>query len=265
MKAALILFLFSLLASASWAQPIKVLVGGYEFPPYVIIRDKTPTGLSVEMIDLLNKSQNKYHFEFVLTSSTRRFQDILDGRFHLILFESKSWGWNPTRTETTKAFHTGGEVFITLKDGTKDQTYFDELKGKSIKGIHGYHYGFLGLSTAPKAAREYNLELTSTQDGNIQSVLMKRADVAIVPKEYLPIYFKSNPDAEKKLLVSKKYDQLYQLGAIVNPQKSPITAADLTKLIEQIQKDGLWDKVLKRDGITSENQEARPNRSSKLM
>jgi polar amino acid transport system substrate-binding protein len=223
------LFFFLILLTAwttqSFAQAKKVLVGGYEWPPYVILHDNKTSGLSLDLIELLNKRQDKYIFEFVLTSPTRRFQDITDGR------------------------------------------YFDELKGKRIKGIHGYHYGFLGLSTAPKAAREYNLELTSTQDGNIQAVLSKRADLAIVPKEYLPIYFKNNPGAEKKLLVSKKLDQAYQLGALVNPTKSPITATELNKLIEPLFKDGTWEKTLKEKGLSSTpfSQDARPNSNSKLI
>lgn len=245
----LILFLILLGATQSFAQAKKVLVGGYEWPPYVILQDKKTTGLTIDLIDLLNKRQDKYKFEFVLTSSTRRVQDIMDGRYHVILFESKSWGWNQNKIESTKQFASGAEVFITSKEEGKNQSYFDDLKNKRIKGIHGYHYGFLGLSTAAKAARDYNLELTSTQDGNIQSIVTKRADLAVVPKEYLAIYFKNNPDAEKKLLVSKKLDQVYQLGAMVNPTLSPISTTELSKLIDTVFKDGTWDKVLKEKGI----------------
>lgn len=235
--------------SLSFAQTKKVLVGGYEWPPYVMLQDKKPTGLTIELVDLLNKRQDKYKFEFVLTSSTRRVQDIMDGRYHVILFESKNWGWNPNKIESTKPFILGSEVFIASKEDGKTQSYFDDLKKKSIKGIHGYHYGFLGLSTAAKAARDYNLELTSTQDGNIQSVINKRADVAIVPKEYLAIYFKNNPDSEKKLIVSKKMDQVYQLGALINPALSPINTTELNKLVEAIFKDGSWEKLLKEKGF----------------
>lgn len=244
-----ILFLTVVWSSQAFAQAKKVLVGGYEWPPYVILQDNKTVGLTMEIIELLNKRQSKFVFEFVLTSATRRYQDIVEGRYQVILFESKSWGWNPAQIESTSVFLTGAEVFITAKEDGKTQSYFDDLKGKRIKGIHGYHYGFLGLSTAPKAAREYNLELTSTQDGNIQAVLNKRADIAIVPKEYLPLYFKSNPEAEKKLLISKKLDQSYQLSALVNPAKSPIPATELNKLIESIFKDGTWDKMTKEKGF----------------
>ncbi|MNK99669.1 Bacterial extracellular solute-binding protein, family 3 [compost metagenome] len=263
----LVLLLLIVCAAQSFAQAKKVLVGGYEWPPYVILHDNKTSGLTLDLIDLLNKRQDKYIFEFVLTSPTRRFQDITDGRYHVILFESKSWGWNPTQIEATKVFLSGSEVFVTSKENGKTQAYFDELKGKRIKGIHGYHYGFLGLSTAPKAAREYNLELTSTQDGNIQAVLNKRADIAVVPKEYLPLYFKNNPGSEKKLLISKKIDQVYQLGALLNPVKSPISASELSKLIEPLFKDGTWDKMLKERGLppTTFLQEARPNNNSKLI
>ncbi len=263
----LIIFLFSCIPT--WATPIKVLVGAYTFPPYFVEgeNNEASSGLAVDLLQLLNQKQKTYHFEIVLTSAARRFQDLQDNRFQIMVFESKSWGWSPSIATATRTFHSGGEVFVALKQQGRNQTYFDNLKMKRLKGFRGYHYGFLGLSTAPKAARDYKLELTSTHAGNIQSVISKRADIAIVPKEYLPSYFRENPEAESKLLISKKLDQVYKLGAIVSAKNSPLTALELTKYIELILKDGSWEQELRKQGLWSEEnaQEARPNKSSKLI
>lgn len=245
MKAFLLVFLFSLSATAA---PTQVLVGGYEFPPYVMNKNGAYRGLTLDFIELLNQKQKKFLFKFTPTSPSRRYHDLKEGRYQVILFENKSWGWNPSLVESTKVFHQGAEVFITLKDGTKNQDYFKNLKNKSIRGIRGYHYGFLGLSTGAKAQKDFNLELTNTPEGNIRSVLAKRADLAIVQTEFLKIYIKDHPEAQERLLVSKEYDQVYQLGALVS-RKSPISAGELDKLVDTVLKDGSWTAVLKKEGL----------------
>lgn len=168
-------------------------------------------------------------------------------------FESKSWGWNPELVETSKIFHKGGEVFVALNTPQKTQSYFKDLKSKRIRGIRGYHYGFLGLSTGAKAIKGFNIEFTSTHDGNIRAVLSKRADIAVVPKEYLDLYFHENPEAQKLLLISKEFDQIYELGILVSTEQKSIQVADINKMLEDVLKDGSWNNVLRKKGISSKH------------
>ncbi|WII72070.1 transporter substrate-binding domain-containing protein [Bdellovibrio sp. 22V] len=247
MKFAIVFFFISL---SALAKPIPVLVGGYEFPPYIMRKNGHVQGLTLDFIELLNQKQTKYAFTFVLTSPTRRYSDMKDGRFQIIPFESSTWGWSRELIESSKIFHEGGEVFITLKEKGKDQSYFKSLEGKTIKGIQGYHYEFVGLSTAPKALKNFNIELTSTHDGNILSVLNKRAELAIVSKEYLDLYLQENPDVKERLLVSKDFDQIYRLGVLVKQKGSPISVAEVNRIIDSVVKDGSWNSLLKKKGIS---------------
>lgn len=244
------LFLLSLFCSLPVFAQQPILVGGYEFPPYVTSKNGVYQGLALDFIELLNQKQKKFSFQFYPTSAPRRYHDMSVGRYQIILFESKTWGWNSGLVDSSKIFHHGGEVFITLKDGKKTQSYFKDLKNKRIRGIRGYHYGFLGFSTGAKARKEFNLELTSTHDGNILAVLNKRAEMAILPKEYLDMYLHENPDSEKRLLVSKDYDQIYQLSGLVYKGQSLISANDLNKVLDTVIKDGSWDALLKKKGIS---------------
>ena len=50
---------------------------GYMFPPFVEIGEQGKvSGLTLDLIDALNKIQSEYHFEFYLTSSKRRYKDF---------------------------------------------------------------------------------------------------------------------------------------------------------------------------------------------
>lgn len=206
-------------------------------------------GLTLDLIALLNQKQNKYNFTFVPTSSSRRYHDLKAGRYQIIPFESKSWGWPAESIDSSKVFLRGTEVFIANREKAKSQSYFRSLKGKTIKGMQGYHYGFLGLSTSHQARKDFNVELTNTLDGNIRSIVTKRADVAIVAKEYLSLYLSKHPDDRNKLLISDKYDQLYDLGIIVSKRSSPISSDELNRLIDVITSDGSWAEVLKKKNI----------------
>lgn len=245
-KTTLILLLTSL---TTWAKPIPVQLGGYEFPPYVINRGGTYEGLTLDLITLLNQKQTKYVFSFVPTTTYRRYHDLKSSRYQIMAFESKTWGWAVGTVEASKIFRHGAEVFVAHKDKAKSQSYFDDLQNKTIKGMQGYHYGFLGLSTSNKALKDFNVEFTNTLDGNIRSVVMKRADIAMVTKEYLDIYLKNHPEERPKLVISTKYDQLYDLGILVSKEQKIISVAEVNRLIDMILNDGSWSTLLKDKGI----------------
>lgn len=235
----------------TWAQPIMIPVGGYEFPPYVTVKDGRHEGLTLDLISLFNEKQSKYKFTFVLTSAKRRYDDMKEGRFQIIPFEDKSWGWQEDAVTSTKIFSYGGEVFIANKSKAKDQKYFENLQGKSIKAIQGYHYGFLGFSNSSKVLKDFNVHFTNTQEGNILSVINNRADLAIVTKGYLDIYLTKNPQDREKVLICQKLDQQYQLGILISKKMSHVTTSELNDLINKIHADGSWAAVNKKWGVST--------------
>ncbi|XGC81096.1 substrate-binding periplasmic protein [Bdellovibrio bacteriovorus] len=245
-----ILFLFVFFISLfSWAKPVSVKVGGYVFPPYVVDNNGKYNGLSLDLLQLLNQKQKKFHFSFILTSATRRYQDFNEKKYDVIFFESINWGWKPEQVTSSKIFQYGGEVFITHKGPGKNQAYFRTLKGKTIKATYGFHYAFLNYSTDASAMAGYNIELTNSQEANIRAVRNNRADLAIVTKEHLALYMKQHPDAKDELFISSEMDQIYRLGALIRNKDSAITVAEFNELIDLITKDGSWQKILDSKGI----------------
>ena len=205
--------MFVFVAASNAKETIQV--GGFSFPPFVEFADGETTGLTLELIDLVNQSQSEFEFVFVRTSPKRRYQDMKDGRFQAMFFENAAWGWDGKPVKQTEEFLTGGEVYITKKTEGRGQEYFDDLSGKSKLGILGYHYGFANFDSSKEGLAKHNARATSTHSGNIQSVLLDRADIAVVTYSYIQRFMDENPDEAAKLLVSEKLDQPYSHRILV--------------------------------------------------
>jgi ABC-type amino acid transport substrate-binding protein len=237
----LLAFLVGLYAIPAAAQQV-VKVGGYDFPPFV---DKTPgsTSLTLELIAALNEFQKKYVFEFVETSSKRRFINFDEKKYDLIFFEAIDWGWQGKAVDASDVIMQGGAVYITRADKYKDQRYFDDFKGKTIWGILGYHYGFANFNADHEFLKKtFNAHMTTSQDGLIEAALTGRADVSVVVREYLQIYLLRHPGVQKKILVSKKFDAVNAYTILVRKGINP-DVAEINKLLSDMENAGILKKL----------------------
>jgi polar amino acid transport system substrate-binding protein len=237
----LIAFLIGLnIISANAQQVVKV--GGYDFPPFV---DKSAggTSLTLDLIAAMNAFQKKYIFQFVDTSSKRRFVNFDEKKYDLIFFEAIDWGWQGREIEATDVIMHGGAVYITRTDKNKDQRYFDDFKGKTIWGILGYHYGFANFNADPEYLRRmYNAHMITSQEGLIVAAATGRADISVVVKEYLQIYLVKHPEMQTKIMVSKKFDAVNAYTILVRKGITP-DAAELNKLLAEMESAGVLKKL----------------------
>ena len=241
-------FIFSVLFGGVVQAQRVVNVGGYEFPPYV--EDTKPvSGLTLDLLAALNAFQTDYTFQFVLTSSKRRYLDFESGRFDMLMFESLAWGWQDKAVEATRVFLHDGEVYLTKADGRKNQAYFDDFAGKSVIGYLGYHYGFANFNADQKILQDrYNTTVTTSHAGNIRMVLAGLTDIAVITKSYLQKYLLEYPAAEKQLLISEKLDQAYNHTILVRQNIRP-SAADLNILLDKMEAAGLLQQLWEKYGI----------------
>lgn len=229
-----------IMAPANAQQVVKV--GGYDFPPFV---DKSAggTSLTLELIDALNAFQKKYVFEFVDTSSKRRFINFDEKKYDLIFFEAIDWGWQGREIEASKVIMQGGAVYITRAEKHKDQRYFDDFKGKSIWGILGYHYGFANFNADHEFLKKtFNARMVTSQDGLIEAAVTGRADISVVVKEYLQVYLQKHPEVEKKILVSKKFDAVNSYTILVRKGIRP-DVDEINKLMTDMENAGILKKL----------------------
>ncbi|MGE5504418.1 MAG: substrate-binding periplasmic protein [Actinomycetota bacterium] len=241
-----------LLTWAGMARAAEVVrVAGYDFPPFVETEGGRPHGLALDMIDALNAAQDKYRFTFQSVAARRRYADLQDGRFDLMLFESPEWEWAEKNlpVDFSNVFLRGGEVYIAQAQPGRGQDYFSSLAGKKMVGILGFHYGFANFNADPDLlARDYGAKLVSSHRSSIEMVLAGRGDVAVVTDSYLWAYLNANPQARAKLLVSDRYDQIYHHRALVR-RGGPIDVATVNRLLADMQRDGRLDAIWKKAGV----------------
>lgn len=248
MKLYLVIILF--LVSLSPMAKKVVLVGGYEFPPFVTLRGSVPRGMTIDLIELLNKEQSKYLFKFVPTTPDRRYIDFSTKKYDLIFFENIIWGWQEEPIEPTKVILNGGEVFITKAVDGRDKEFFSTLKDKKILGVTGYHYNFANHVTNKDYLQKYfNMTLNESHSENIRSVIKSESPtIAIVTKSYLDLFINNNPDLKDKILISNKFDQIYRHTILARKNNNP-SAKELSELIDSLKQTKKIQSIWKKYGV----------------
>ncbi|UJF23222.1 substrate-binding periplasmic protein [Shewanella sp. OMA3-2] len=245
----ILLILATLSVQSAYGKPI-VKVAGYQFAPYLSqSNDGLYTGLSIDVVKALNGIQSEVQFEFVATSISNRYKAYKMKRFDMILFESPIWGWKNIEHEFVPLNIHDGELFIALKDKAVEQAYFDDFSTKVLSLVKGYHYAFAQWGVDPKQLNtQYNIQFVSSNKASIVSILKGRADIALVTWSYLQFYLAQYPEIKQQLLVSKKWDQKYDHGILLNP-KAPISKQQLTKWISQLQEQKILPRLAANYGL----------------
>jgi polar amino acid transport system substrate-binding protein len=235
----------SFLFSASTLAIDVVKVGTYDFPPYAFISDNT-TGITIQMIAAMNKFQNRYEFVAIPTTAKRRYRDFDHKKFDMMIFESTKWGWQNYPLAVSHAFVTGADVYVTQAKSGRGQDFFSDVKNKAIVGVLGYHYQFANFpDTQDYLKKNLDLLQTNNQKKVLELILNDRAQIGILPKEYLHYHFSNSPADEAKLLISDKFDQIYQHTILVR-ENHKISVSYINKMLSEMKQKGtlkpLWEK-----------------------
>lgn len=248
----LLLLTVLILALPQALASIPVRVGAYEFPPYLQLQQQQASGLTVQLIAELNRLQQQYHFELVLTTPVRRHQDFQQGLFDAIFFEDENWGWQKKglMMQASPAFAQDDEVFIALQSQAQSQQWFADLSQKSKAGILGYHYRIANYETDPDIlANQYLMIPVTDHLASVELVLKQRTDTAIVTRSFIKQYLKSYPQYQKALLVSDRVDQSYQLQLLLDPAH-PLKMDALYQWVCQIMQQPAMQQAFADNGLT---------------
>ncbi|WP_404339963.1 PhnD/SsuA/transferrin family substrate-binding protein [Pseudoalteromonas mariniglutinosa] len=228
-----------------------VRVGAYEFPPYVELdRDQTK-GLTVDLINQLNKIQQEYHFQLVLTTPVRRYIAYEQAMFDAIFFEDLNWGWQQRNIniKNSSTVATDEEVFIALKRVAKSQLWFNDFSDKTITGILGYHYQIADYKIVPEVLeKKYNMTLVNDHQASIELVLKQRTDAAIVTRSFLHQYSQQHPVQSDQLLISDRVAQVYQHQLLLRPDHK-LDIATLFMWVQQLLQQGKLNEQFKLLGL----------------
>lgn len=226
-------FLISLLlftfAAFGNVRPIIVKVGGYEFSPFIEKEGKE--GIVKDLIAKLNASQNKYKFQFVLTSANRRYRDFKAQKYDVILFEDEAWSWKDLgiNYDRTSVIGSGKEVAIAMNESNRDQSYFDNLADKKIEVVLGYHYQATDMKSDAQTLTQKGILQGKSYENNLSDLMSKKIDVTFVNSLMFSRFLNKNKELKEKFLIRQKVDHQFSLRALVHPN-SPIKANELEKI-----------------------------------
>lgn len=210
-------------------RPIIVKVGGYEFSPFIEKEGKE--GIVKELIAKLNSTQDKYRFEFVLTSANRRYRDFKSQKYDVILFEDEAWSWKKLGINyaRTTIIGSGKEVAVAFNDGTRDQSYFDNLSDKKIEVVLGYHYQLTDMKSDTQTLMKKGIIQGKSNENNLEDLLSKKVDITFINSMMFSRFLNKNKELKDKFLIRQKVDHLYALRGLIHPN-SPIKASELERL-----------------------------------
>lgn len=239
--------LFALLLGATpvWsAEPVRV--GAYPFLPFV---DKS-SGLTFDLVQAMNAFQKDYQFELVSTSANRRYQDMGNGVFSVMLFENVKWGWEDQAVDASKVFLRGdGEVYVARSAPGRGQAYFQTLEDKQILAVLGYHYAFANFEADQVELRKkFRMTFSADNAVSLRNLLAGHGDVAVITKSYLALYVLKHPEVAAQLLVSEQFDQTYAHMALVKKGSKP-TVQEIDALLGRMEAAGVLKKLWARYGI----------------
>ncbi|MAM74945.1 ABC transporter substrate-binding protein [uncultured Tistrella sp.] len=235
-------------AMAAGADPKIVRVGGYQFAPYVSFGEggTGPHGLTVDLIALLNRTQDRWRFQLVPTTPLRRYDDFARSRFDVMFFEMAGWGWSrrDIPLDVSKGIATDREVFIAQLYAGRDKSWFAGVRATKIAAMLGYHYAFADFAGDPdQMRRRFDLVLVNDNAAVIELVLLGRVEAGVVTQSFLSRYLADRPNDLARLLVSDQADQLYDLRVLTRPGRDPDAAA-IYGLLARLDRDGrlapLW-------------------------
>ncbi|MBS1971950.1 MAG: ABC transporter substrate-binding protein [Bdellovibrionales bacterium] len=235
----------SLATESTQKAPSVVRVGAVEFPPYIHIESGGKvTGLLETLLNFMNKEQSQYIFQAIPISAMRRHGDFKNGDYNLSFFDNIDWGWDKNTVDISNVYMRGKEVYIAKRKPDRTDSYFNDLSGKSMIGILGYHYGFANYNADPAFLRKkYNMQLSNSNEGSIKMILFDRGDIAVVSDIYLNSYLKKHPEDKAKLLISNKTDQQYSHTVIVRKNTHP-TVQEINLLLNKFQQSKEFKEII---------------------
>ncbi|GAJ48548.1 putative ABC transporter substrate-binding protein [Aeromonas salmonicida subsp. masoucida NBRC 13784] len=128
----------------------------------------------------------------------------------------------------------------------RDQTFFEHIDQRKLIGVTGYHYGFADFNANADALKQrFRITLVKDSATAIQGLFKERGEVAILNLAYLNQFSQQYPELATQLLRSDKWDQQYELRALLSPT-ADISTRQLETWLAELKKSGtlarLWTK-----------------------
>lgn len=221
----------SLSSYAKAKEPVNVRVGSYEYGVVYFYEDNKPAGLSPQLIVALNAIQSKYFFELVETSSRRRYGDLAEGMFDMVLLESPDWEWDRQNVVFSDTIVTEYDLYIARRNDIPGPSWFENLNSRHILCVLGFHYGFAGFNANPDYLHdEFNVSLLYNEQQVLEKLLSGEGDIGVLSAGFLSRAFQRQPELPTQVFIGPKPDASHDLVAVMS-ENSVIPVAEFNDLI----------------------------------
>ena len=234
--------------SVNSQEKTNIVIGVSPQEPY-FLGDGTP-GLTHELIHAMNQIQQQYHFTMMSIPVKRAFQMLSKKWVDLIIWDNPMWGWkNKQSVQVSLPLIHEKDVFVAQLNTSRTQVYFDELVGKKLVLVNGYHYQFLNLETnVYELIKEHTIKLVKTEYAALEEIVSGRADVTVVSESSLGWFLTSQPQYQQKLLISERYDSEYERYFLL-PEHGKIPVQEINQIIKVLSSNGTFNKIYEKYGL----------------
>ncbi|WP_439135886.1 hypothetical protein [Pseudomaricurvus sp.] len=220
-----------------------VKVGTPERPPLFI--NDANDDVTAGVLQAMNQVQDQYRFESFDIPVKRRSQAIKNGLADIMMWDNPAWQWRIPLTTSWPLLH-AKDIFIALRANAVDQSYFETFSDKTFALVGGYTYSF--LMGNKNAQEQLEAVFVKSEEISIRMLLAERVDIAVTSDTTLKWFLKKNPQAAEQILVFNTPDLEYNRTFLV-PEKSPISAKAINRILLLADRQGLLKPVYQRFGL----------------
>lgn len=236
-------------AYADHENTVVVRVGGYPFEPFV----EDEQGITVEFLELLNRSQDQIHFDMISIPSQRRYELMRREVIDAVFFEMPVWGWQNYEADiaVSSPILRGTEIFVARREEGGKEAMFNLHPERKVAVTLGYHYAFANFRSDQNHIRSVVDAVFAEKISQTLRYLRSGAvDLAVMSDIFLLSQYQRAPHLKSELAIGPIADHDYSLPVIVH-KNAPITAQQIDDLVEQLQRSGELEAFFARFGIES--------------
>lgn len=222
-------------------KPLIVAYGGYVVEPYIFLKDNRVVGGVYWELGKLISEQLQRPVSFQRVPRRRLELFLADGQAHVMLFAHPSWLIQPEALHWTSPLMTEYDLLVQLKTHTFPVHSLDDLSGKRIGTILGYHYP--GLADEPHRSQILRDDAKDLS-ANFKRLAQGRVD-ALLDSNVLIDYFLQQHQMRDRFHLVDTWGIRYEIASGVSP-KSPVSAEQLSKVYQQLHELGKIDALIEK-------------------
>ncbi len=224
----------------SYSQTLKILFDRANAKPYTFVeKDQLVGGIIKDIGDVL-ANELSIKVEYIKVPRKRYDQFLILGLVHTILIANPSWFPSSEQHDWTTPLFMEADVLMLSSRKKFTINSFDDLKGKTVGCIRGFHYpAELQNKFDSQEVIRHDVD---TLEQNLVKLELGRID-CLINSNILVEYYLKEHNGHDQFVIATKIVSKWNIQALVS-KKSPVTFNRINKAIEKMKKSGMLTKII---------------------